>query len=104
MSTTTTMSTRSSTNERAPEALASRERRLLEVLGSFDSVVVAFSGGVDSAYLAAAATRVLGDAALCVTADSPSYPDHHRQLALRIARECGLQHEIIQTAEVERPD
>ena len=98
------MPTRSSTNEPAPEGLASRERRLLEVLGSFDSVVVAFSGGVDSAYLASAATRVLGDAALCVTADSPSYPDHHRQLALRVARECGLRHEFVPTSEVEQPD
>jgi uncharacterized protein len=74
------------------------------VLGSFDSLIVAFSGGVDSAYLASAASRVLGDAALCITADSPSYPDHHRQLALRIARECGLRHEIIHTAEVDRPE
>jgi uncharacterized protein len=93
-----------STNDPAPEGLASRERRLLEALGSFDSVLVAFSGGVDSAYLASAATRVLGDAALCVTADSPSYPDHHRQLALRVARECGLRHEFVLTSEVERPD
>ena len=98
------MPTRSSTNDSAPEGLASRERRLLEVLGSFDSVLVAFSGGVDSAYLASAATRVLGDAALCVTADSPSYPDHHRQLALRVARECALRHEFVPTSEVEQPD
>jgi uncharacterized protein len=81
-----------------------RDRHLHDRLASFDSVVVAFSGGVDSAYLAWAATRVLGDGALCVTADSPSYPDRHRQLALRIAREFGLRHEVIHTSEVERPD
>lgn len=85
-------------------SLESREHRLTDLLASLDSVVVAFSGGVDSAYLAWVATRVLGSSALCVTADSPSYPDHHRQLALRIAREFHLQHEIIATAEMERAE
>jgi len=80
------------------------EQRLYDLLASYDSVIVAFSGGVDSAYLAWAATQVLGPAALCITADSPSYPDHHRQLAIRIARECGLRHEFVLTAEMERPD
>ncbi len=80
-------------------------RRLFECLARLDSVIVAFSGGVDSAYLAWAATRVLGrDRTLCVTADSPSYPDHHRQLALSIARDFGLRHEIIRTGELERPE
>jgi pyridinium-3,5-biscarboxylic acid mononucleotide sulfurtransferase len=86
------------------DALAEKEQRLRGLLGSCDSVLVAFSGGVDSAYLAWAATRVLGPAALCITADSPSYPDHHRQLALRIAREFQLHHEIIHTAELDRPE
>ena len=79
------------------EALDSQRSRLRELLASYDSVIVAFSGGVDSAYLAWAATQVLGQSALCITADSPSYPDRHRQLALRVAREFGLRHEIIQT-------
>lgn len=80
-------------------------RRLYDLLAGFDSVIVAFSGGVDSAYLAWAATDVLGrDRALCVTADSPSYPDRHRRLALSVARDFGLRHEIIHTGELERPD
>src|SRR6188768_2251971 len=83
---------------------ALKEQRLRELVSSFDSLIIAFSGGVDSAYLAWAATRVLGPAALCVTADSPSYPDHHRQLALRIAREFHLHHEVIETSEMERPE
>jgi uncharacterized protein len=85
-------------------AVDEKERRLLDLLTSFDSAIVAFSGGVDSAYLAWAATRVLGPRAVCITADSPSYPDHHRQLALRIARECDLHHEIVVTGELERPE
>jgi len=66
--------------------------------------VVAYSGGVDSAYLAWAAARVLGPRALSVTADSASYPERHRQMALAIARDFHLQHEIIQTGELERPE
>jgi len=92
-------------NVEAPEdVLAARRQRLRDLLASFDSAIVAFSGGVDSAYLAWAATQVLGPAALCVTAESPSYPDHHRQLALRVARECGLRHEFVSTAELEQPE
>jgi uncharacterized protein len=81
------------------------ERHLFDLLASFDTVIVAFSGGVDSAYLAWAAAHVLGrERTLCITADSPSYPDHHRQLALGVARDFALRHEIIQTRELERPD
>ena len=88
---------------RATHELVARERRLRDLLASFDSVIVAFSGGVDSAYLAWVATQVLGPAALCITADSPSYPEHHRQLAIRIAREFALRHEFVLTAEMDRP-
>jgi uncharacterized protein len=81
-----------------------KQRHLFDLLATFDSAIVAFSGGVDSAYLGWAAMQVLGASALCITADSPSYPDHHRQLALRIAREFGLRHEIVHTAELERAE
>jgi uncharacterized protein len=84
--------------------LEDKARALRDALASCESLLVAFSGGADSAYLAWEATSVLGPSALCVTADSPSYPDHHRQLALRIAREFGLRHEIIHTTELERPE
>ena len=67
-------------------------------------MVVAYSGGVDSAYLACMASRTLGDRAWAVTADSPSYPEHHRRLALRIAQEFGLRHEIVFTHELDRPE
>ena len=84
--------------------LEDKARALRDALASCESLLIAFSGGADSAYLAWEATSVLGPSALCITADSPSYPDHHRQLALRIAREFGLRHEIIHTAELERPE
>jgi uncharacterized protein len=84
--------------------LAAKERRLYELLADCKSAIVAFSGGVDSSYLAWAAARTLGARCLCITADSPSYPDRHRQLARRIAHDFGLQHEIVQTAELDRPE
>jgi uncharacterized protein len=81
-----------------------KERALCDTLASLDSVIVAYSGGVDSAYLAFIAHRTLGDRAVAVTADSPSYPERHRDLAIRIAHDFGLHHEIIRTSELERPE
>jgi uncharacterized protein len=99
-----TKTTRTSTKTRRKRISTSKEQDLFTLLASCESAIVAFSGGVDSAYLAWAATSVLGPRALCITADSPSYPDRHRQLALRIAREFSLQHEVVATAELERPE
>jgi uncharacterized protein len=82
---------------------AAKARALHDLLAGLDSVVVAYSGGVDSAYLAWAATDALGPRALCVTADSDSYPERHRRLAIDIARGFHLHHEIIQTREIENP-
>jgi len=105
--TTTTISrtrTKISTNDVATGSGLNKERALRDQLTSLGSVVVAYSGGVDSAYLALIAADTLGDRALAVTADSASYPERHRQLALQIARDFQLQHEIIHTNELERPE
>lgn len=81
-----------------------REHALERTLSSLGAVVVAYSGGVDSAYLACIAQRALGDRAWAVTAESPSYPAHHRELAARVAGAFGLHHEIIRTSELEQPE
>ena len=81
-----------------------KEQALCDTLASLRSVIVAYSGGVDSAYLALVASRTLGDRAVAVTADSPSYPERHRQMAAQIAEQFGLRHEIIHTGELERPE
>ena len=97
---TRTTTIKSTTNS----ALVEKGRRLHDILAGYESVLIAFSGGVDSAYLAIAAAQALGERALAVTADSPSYPDTHRQLALSIASDFGFAHEMIHTAELERPE
>jgi len=96
--------TRTTTTPTTSSALAVKADRLRRILTDCQSVLVAFSGGVDSAYLAIAASAALGDRALAVTADSPSYPDTHRQLALRIARDFKFPHAVIHTAELDRPE
>jgi uncharacterized protein len=74
---------------------------LFERLGALGSVVVAYSGGADSAFLAWAANRVLGEQSLAVTALSPSFSEYDREQAAAFAREASLRHEFIETHEVE---
>ena len=77
----------------------SKERRLRALLSGFESVIVAFSGGADSAYLAYIAGNELGDRALAVTGDSASYPSFQRELAEKLVASFGIKHEIIFTEE-----
>lgn len=85
-------------------ALVRKERALRGILAGLDRVIVAFSGGVDSAYLACVANAELGGQAQCITADSPSYPRRHREMALRLVEQLGLRHEFIQTHEMDRAE
>jgi uncharacterized protein len=87
-----------------PSGLAAKESRLHDGLQSAGKLLVAFSGGVDSSYLAYAAHRALGDGALAVTADSPSYPDSHREMAVQVASKFGIPHRFVATREMERED
>jgi uncharacterized protein len=86
-----------------PCDLDAKRTALEGLLREMDSVVVAYSGGVDSAYLAVAAHRALGARSLAVTADSESLSSEQRELALEVARRFGFPHRLIVTRELENP-
>lgn len=85
-------------------SLAAKRARLTTLLSDLDSLLIAYSGGVDSAFLACIAREVMPGRVICVTADSPSYPRRHREMAESIARAFQLPHEFVSTAELERPE
>ena len=87
-----------------PARLREKEDRLFAQLAGMQRVIVAFSGGTDSAYLAWAANRVLGPNAVAMTADSASLPESHKRDAEEFVRRFGIAHEYIEPREFENPD
>lgn len=80
-----------------------KQERMIADLRQIDSLLIAFSGGADSAYLAWAAQQALGEKSLAVTALSASFSEHDRAEAQRFATAAGIRHECIRTEEFENP-
>ena len=87
-----------------PAVLTGKQESLFGILRSLRRVIVAYSGGTDSAYLAWASHHVLGSDAVAITADSASIPASHKRFAEDFASECGFRHEYIETHEFDNPD
>ena len=85
-------------------SLDEKDKRLRQLVRDFGSVIIAFSGGVDSAYLAYVAGDELGERALAVTGDSASYPTFQRELADQLIRTFGIRHKMLLTDEFNDPN
>ncbi len=86
------------------DPLQTKADALLANLSRRGSLIVAYSGGVDSSYLAYAAHRALGERSLAVTAESPSYPRSHRRMAEEVVQRFGIPHRFVKTHEMDSPD
>ncbi|HUQ91220.1 MAG TPA: ATP-dependent sacrificial sulfur transferase LarE [Bryobacteraceae bacterium] len=87
-----------------PARLQQKQEKLFSNLRSLERVLVAYSGGTDSAYLAWAARQALGENSVAITADSASIPESHKRDAEEFAHLFDIRHEYIPTFEFENPD
>ena len=86
------------------EELEQKRLALEAILASLGRTLIAYSGGVDSAFLAYASHQLLADQMLAVIADSPSLARVHLADALAFAKEQGIPVEVISTSELDKPD
>jgi len=84
--------------------IAAKRAALLDELGSYGRAVVAFSGGVDSTFVAAMAREALGGHATAITGVSPSVAPAEREEAAALARGIGIRHEWVETHEMDNPE
>jgi uncharacterized protein len=84
-------------------SVIAKEERLRELFRTLESVIVAYSGGVDSSYVAYVANAELGARAVCITGQSASLPAYQNEEIDRVVKSFGLNHEIIRTDELEHP-
>ena len=85
-------------------SLDEKAAALEEIMRPMGRALIGYSGGVDSALLAVAAQRVLGDGAIAVTADSESYASGELEAAAELAHQFDIRHEVVKTRELDNPD
>ena len=84
--------------------LEQKSEKIKSLILEIDSVLVAFSGGVDSTLVLALAHEVLGEKTLAVTAQSASVPNREMQASLQLAKEIGARHLVVRTEEMSNPE